>query len=83
MKTVKIPKELEYLLEEARPELEVDNTLSLPKEERGQDGKPCPHISYCHVRKFGRINCMNESTIRSCQTNKFYNKYPEYDQMFI
>ena len=35
----------------------------------------CPHYSYCPVRSFGRINCLTPSTIKTCATYIFYNKY--------
>ena len=77
MKQVRVPRELEYLLDEARPELEVDSSSALPPLNRGQDKHPCPHIEYCHTKRFGKINCLNQDTINSCQSNKFYNKYGE------
>ena len=89
MKTGKthLPKELEFMLDESRPELiEVDSSLALPPMNRGQVSKKfsCPHTSYCNVKKFGKINCMNENTIKSCQTYKFYNRYGEdWNQCFI
>ena len=44
----------------------------------------CPHHSYCNVKKFGRINCLTDSTIKTCQTYKFYEKYGKgYNEMFI
>ena len=93
MKQVKLhlPKELENMFDESRPELIEDDSRSTTacSGERGQNrncppNNKCPHIEYCHVRKFGRINCMNERTIRSCQTYKFYNRYgADYNMLGI
>jgi hypothetical protein len=34
----------------------------------------CPYSPYCNVRKFGRINCLTEYTIKTCQTYKYFKK---------
>jgi hypothetical protein len=86
MKHGKIPRELEFMFEqEPRPELrEVDSSSENPfLKNRGQDGKPCPHILYCNVKPM-REDCKSENRIASCQTYKFYERYgKEYNQMFI
>ena len=35
----------------------------------------CPHHEYCTVKKFGRINCLTKSSVETCQSYKFYNRY--------
>ncbi len=80
MKHGKTPRELQYILDEARPELqEVDSSL-FPNKEKGQDGKPCPHIEYCLVQEM-RKDCKG---FKTCQTFKFYERYGrDYDELFI
>ncbi len=38
----------------------------------------CKYSEFCNVRKFGRINCLAENTIKTCQTYKFYEKEIKY-----
>jgi hypothetical protein len=49
------------------------------------DAKPvfdCPHDEYCNIKKFGRINCINDGV--HCRTKQFYDRYGQnYQELFI
>jgi hypothetical protein len=81
MKKVKLhlPKELEDMFNEPRPEL---IEASFTKKDRGQVNKlSCPYISHCIVRFERRYKCRD---FKNCQSYKFYNRYGKnYDEMFI
>jgi len=65
-------------------EAKLDNlsrTTTIPKELIEEPRMDCPHYLYCNIRVFGRINCL--FGYKNCQTYKFYEKYPNYGEMFV
>lgn len=39
----------------------------------------CKYFQSCKVKDFGRINCLTPSTIHSCSSYKFRERYKEFN----
>ena len=80
MKNCKVPDELKYIIEEARPEL-IDTPLG--SEDKGQVGSPvsCPFYDTCIINPKKSSVC---EAYKNKRCYKHYVKYgADYNEMFI
>jgi hypothetical protein len=42
----------------------------------------CPYMSICRLPLKGKM-CIFDESIQNCQSFKFYQKYPNYSEMFM